>query len=341
MSASQLVLGGVAFVATLALVPLVTRVAKVTDITATPRDDRLHTRPTPYLGGVAIVVAALCVSPFLEEWKSEALVILAGALLLAIVGLLDDMRNLSPVPRLAAEVLAALMAASAGAHVELFGGALDIAITVVWLVGVTNAFNIVDNMDGAAAGIATATAVGLAVAAGLEHQILVGGMAAVVAGACGGFLVHNWYPAKIFMGDAGTLPLGYLLAAIALKLRFPVTHTSSITAVVLFTAPALFDTTLVVISRTKRHKPVYQGGTDHTSHRLLRLGWSTHVVAGLITAVAGAAATLGVLVGRGTLPALPIAVPVGIVGVVLLATLLRLPAEPAASPAHDASARHN
>lgn len=341
MPLSQFVLGGLAFVVTLALIPLVTRVAALKDVTSAPRDDRLHTRPTPYLGGVAIIIAAVSVSPFLEDWKAEAVVILGGALLLALVGLLDDIRNLPPAPRLAAEIAAALMAAAVGARVDLFGGPIDVVLTVVWLVGVTNAFNIVDNMDGAAAGIAAASAVGLAVAAGLEAQHLVGGMAAVTAGACLGFLVHNWHPATIFMGDAGTLPLGYLLAAIALKLRFPAPHPSSITAIVLFTAPALFDMTLVVISRSAEHKPVYQGGTDHTSHRLLRLGWSTHLVAGLITLASAAAATLGVLVGRGVLPALPVAVPVAALGVGLLVALLRLPAGPSSATTHDTATRRN
>ena len=157
---------------------------------------------------MAIILVAAGVSPFLTEWKSEAAVILGGAALLGVVGLLDDIRYLQPGPRLAAEILAALLAAGVGAHVDLFGGGIDVALTVLWLVGVTNAFNLVDNMDGAAGGIAAATAVGLAVAAGLEDQVLVGGLAAVVAGACLAFLVHNWHPAKIFLGDAGTLPLG-------------------------------------------------------------------------------------------------------------------------------------
>lgn len=341
MSGSQLVLGGLAFVATLALIPLVTRVALLTDVTAAPREDRLHTNPTPYLGGVAIVLVAMGISPFLDEWKAEAVVILGGALLLGVVGLLDDLRNLPPKPRLAAEVFAALMAAAAGAHVELFDNGLDIVLTVVWLVGVTNAFNLVDNMDGAAGGIAAASALGLAVAAGLQEQVLVGGIAAVVAGSCLGFLVHNWHPARIFMGDAGALPLGYLLAVIALKLRFPAPHASSITAIVLFTAPALFDTALVTISRVSRGRPVYVGGTDHTSHRLLRLGWSTHLVAGIITAASATAAALGVLVGREVLPALPVVVPLALVGVALLAALLRLPAEPPVPSTNDASARQN
>jgi UDP-GlcNAc:undecaprenyl-phosphate GlcNAc-1-phosphate transferase len=224
--------------------------------------------------------------------------------------------------------------------VEIFGGAVDIVLTVIWFVGVTNAFNLVDNMDGAAGGIASATAVALMITAGLGGQILVGGMAAVVAGTCVAFLIYNWYPARIFMGDAGALPLGYLLAAIALKLRFPVAHFASVTAIVLFTAPALFDTALVVISRTARRVPVYNGGTDHTSHRLLRLGMPTRVVATVITLVSAACAGLGVLVGRGTLPALPVAVPLAVIATVGLAALLRLPATADALTTTHGAAAH-
>ncbi|MBA2608921.1 MAG: undecaprenyl/decaprenyl-phosphate alpha-N-acetylglucosaminyl 1-phosphate transferase [Actinobacteria bacterium] len=324
---SAIILGIGSFAATLALVPLVQRVAVLHDVTAAPRADRLHTNPTPYLGGVAIVLVAAAASPFIGQWETEAAVIVAGAVLLGVVGLLDDLFTLPPAPRLAAEIFAALLAAAVGARVQIFGGPTDIALTVGWLVVVTNAFNLVDNMDGAAGGIASASAVALAVTAGLNGQVLVGGLAAVVAGSCVAFTLYNWHPARIFMGDAGSLPLGYLLAAMALKLRFPVPHASSITAIVLFTAPALFDTTLVVISRIERHQPVYLGGTDHTSHRLLRLGWSTHVVAALITAAAAICAGLGVIVGRGIVPALPVAIPTGVLGVTALVALLRLPAE--------------
>ncbi|MEY2468579.1 MAG: UDP-GlcNAc:undecaprenyl-phosphate/decaprenyl-phosphate GlcNAc-phosphate transferase [Actinomycetota bacterium] len=323
---SDLILGFGSFAATLALVPLVRRVAEDFNVTAQPRDDRLHTNPTPYLGGVAIILVAAAATPFVERWRGEAAVIIGGAVLLAIVGLLDDIRNLRPASRLAAETCAALAAATTGARVEIFGGPLDWVLTVVWLVGVTNAFNLVDNLDGAAGGIAASTAVGLAVTAGLGGQVLVGGLAAVVAGTCLAFLVYNWPPARIFMGDAGTLPLGYLLAVIALKLRFPVPHVASITAIVLFAAPALFDTTVVVISRAARHVPVYLGNTDHTSHRLLRLGLSTGAVATIITLVSAACATLGVVVGRGVVSAPPVAFPVGVIGVVLLIAILRLPA---------------
>ena len=324
-------LGIGAFVATLVVIPLAQRVAILNNVTSMPRADRLHDRPTPYLGGVPIVLVAAAASPFIGEWQLEAAVIVGAALLLGIVGLLDDIHNLQPAPRLAAEVAAALAAVASGAHVQIFGGVVDVILTVVWFVGVTNAFNLVDNMDGAAGGIASATAVALVVTAALNHQVLVVGLAAVVAGCCLAFLIYNWHPARIFMGDAGALPLGYLLAAIALKLRFPVEHFASVTAVVLFTAPALFDTTLVVISRVARHHPIYIGGTDHTSHRLLRLGLSTRRVASLITLSAGACAGLGVAVGRGALDPLPVMIPLALVAASGLVALLRLPAEASVS----------
>ena len=338
---SVVILGIGSFVATLALVPIVQRVAVDLNVTAAPRHDRLHTSPTPYLGGVAIILVAAAATPFVERWRTEAAVIIGGALLLGLVGLLDDMRFLRPWPRLAAEAFAALAAAATGARVQIFGGPVDWLLTIVWLVGVTNAFNFVDNMDGAAGGIATTTAVALAVTAGLGGQVLVGGLAAVVAGSCLAFLTYNWHPARIFMGDAGALPLGYLLAVIALKLRFPVPHVASITAIVLFAAPALFDTSLVVISRASRHVPVYLGNTDHTSHRLLRLGLSTRLVATIIIGVSAACATLGVIVGRGVLPAPPVAFPVGILGVAALVLALRLPAVAATEIGNDSAPQHH
>lgn len=322
-----LLLGLASFVGTLMVTPLVQRVAISSGLTAAPRDDRLHTRPTPYLGGVAILLIACLSTPFVGKWEAEGAVIMAGALVLGLVGLLDDMRNLRPAPRLLAEVGAAGLAAAAGAKVNLFGDPLDFVVTIAWLVVVTNAFNLVDNMDGAATGIATVTATALMIAAGLAGQVLVGGLAAVVAGSCLAFLVFNWHPARIFLGDAGALPVGYLLAVIALKLRFPVPHPASVAAVVLLTAPALFDTALVVISRVQRKVPIYIGGTDHTSHRLLRLGLSTRAVAGSIAIVTALCVSLGLAVGRGVLEPAPVVVPLTVLGIGLLLALLRLPAD--------------
>ncbi|MBA3652991.1 MAG: undecaprenyl/decaprenyl-phosphate alpha-N-acetylglucosaminyl 1-phosphate transferase, partial [Actinobacteria bacterium] len=253
-----LVAGGTAFLGAVALVPLLGRVAAAYGVIARPSKDRLHDTPTPYLGGLAIVITACAAAPFLHDWKPEATVVVLAAAAVGVLGLVDDVRTVKPLRRVAVEAIAATVAAAVGARVSITGGALDWVITVVWIVAVVNAYNLLDNMDGAAGVVASTTAIALTVAAGLEGQILVGGLAAVLAGASLGFLVYNWHPARIFMGDAGSLFLGFLLAVIALELRFPVpTHATSAVAVLLLTGPALFDTTLVVISRWRAGTPVY------------------------------------------------------------------------------------
>jgi UDP-GlcNAc:undecaprenyl-phosphate/decaprenyl-phosphate GlcNAc-1-phosphate transferase len=325
-SIGLLIIGSITFAVTALLVPLARRVALAYGITDKPHPRKLHRRPTPYLGGVAIVVAAVGAWAFLPQWDAQAAVILAGGLVVGIVGLIDDVRTLGPVIRVVAEIVAALLAAAAGARAHLIGGPLDWIVTAVWLVVITNSFNLLDNMDGVAGMIATTTAVALVVAAGLQGQWLVGSMAAVLAGSCLGFLLYNWHPARIFMGDAGSLFLGFLLGSIALKLRFPVSHRASLSAVLLLTGPALFDTTLVVLSRLHAGTPIYLGGTDHSSHRLLRLGLTTRTVASILALACVASSSLGVAVGRGIVSPLPVLSGAGLAAIAGLAFLLRLPA---------------
>ncbi len=177
---------------------------------------------------------------------------------------------------------------------------------------ITNSFNLLDNMDAAAGSIATVVASALALTALLEGQLIVGGLAVVLASACLAFLIYNWHPARIFMGDAGSLFLGFMLAVISLKLRTPVPHGASIVAVVLMVGPAVFDTTLVVISRVAHRRPIFIGGTDHTTHRLVLLGVPRAAVTAVLVGGTVASCTLGVLVAEGIVsPA--IAVPVALV----------------------------
>ena len=316
--------GGGAFVVASGAVPVARRVALKYDITDQPADRKVHTVPTPYLGGVVFALCA-ALAPFLGGWTAEAAIIVAGGALVMVVGLIDDVRTLTLAPRLLVETAAALLAAAAGARISLFDNPLDWALTVLWLVVITNAFNLLDNMDGVAGLIATTTAGALLIAAALEGQYLVGALAAVMAGACLGFLRHNWHPARIFMGDAGSLFLGYMLAVIALKLRFPVPESSSVPAVLMLMGPAVFDTTLVVIARVGAGRPLLRGGTDHTSHRLLRLGLSPQAVAFVLTGGCALSTGLGVLVGRGALSPEHTFVPLVIVGVGMLVLLLRVP----------------
>ncbi len=313
-----------AFVAAAGLTPLLRTVALKHGITDRPSEAKFHQKATPYLGGVAIAACVLVASTFLPQWKMEALVILAAALMVACVGLIDDVRTLGPLPRIGVEMVAATIVFVAGARVNIGNDVVDYLLTVVWLVVLTNAFNLLDNMDGCAGLMATVTAAALASAALLEGQVLVGGLAVVVAGTCVGFLVHNWHPARIFMGDAGSLFLGFLLATIALKLRFPGSRASGVAAVVLLAAPALFDTTLVVLSRIRAHRPILIGGTDHTSHRLRYLGVQQRLVPFALASATTVCVALGILVGREVVPVAAVVAPLAPACVVLLWALLRV-----------------
>ncbi|MGZ8749143.1 MAG: MraY family glycosyltransferase, partial [Mycobacterium sp.] len=222
------------------------------------------------------------------------------------------------------EALAGAVAAAAGARVQLFGPPVDYVITVIWIVLITNAFNLLDNMDAAVASIVPIIAAGLAITALLEGQRLVGGLAVVVAAASLAFLVYNWHPARIFLGDAGSLFMGFLLAVISLKLRTGVPHEASAIAVVLLVGPAVFDTTLVVISRVRTGRKIFIGGTDHTSHRLMLLGVPHVGVTAILVAATALSVGLGVLVAEG-LVAPAVALPVALVaGGLALGFLLRV-----------------
>jgi UDP-GlcNAc:undecaprenyl-phosphate GlcNAc-1-phosphate transferase len=293
--------GGVAFFVAVALVPLVRHAAHRFQAVDQPGAGKMHHGATPYFGGVAIGFAALVIPPAFQGWSREAAYVLIAAAMVALTGLVDDLRDLHPYSRLSVEVLAALLAVKGGARVELFGGWRDVVITVVSIVIVTNSFNLLDNMDGVAGTIAVATSGALLVAALLERQVLVASLSAAIVGGCLGFLVYNWHPASIFMGDAGSLMLGFLISVTALKLRAPTDRFRSIMAVVLILAVPLFDTSLVVISRVRSGRSILQGGKDHTSHRLHQLGLPIRWVAGALGVTAVVCAGSGVLVARGTL----------------------------------------
>ena len=318
------VAGGSAFVVVTALIPLCRRYALAHDITDRPAPGKVHRGATPYLGGVAICVAAVASALALPGWPRGAVAFLAAACLVSIAGLVDDVRGLSARTRIAIEVPAAGLAVAAGARADLFGNWIDIVISVVFLVVMTNAFNLLDNTDGAAGAIGTTIAIALATAALIEGQMLVGGLGVVVAATCIGFLVYNWYPASIFMGDAGSLFLGFILAVIALKLRTGVAHPASALALLLLVGPAVFDTTLVVISRVRAGRPVYVGGTDHSSHRLMLLGLSPVGATVSLVAATTLSAVVGVLVAEGRISA-GVTAPVVVVGAAIgLVLMLRV-----------------
>lgn len=266
--------------------PAARRLALRLGVIAMPRRDRAHREPTAMMGGVAIyvgatialLIGALVASRFFGGWRNldEFAAILAGATVIGAVGLWDDRVRLKPAAKLAMQVVAVLLPILTGARVQLpIPEALNYAVTFAWVLYVTNALNFSDNMDGVAAGISAVAAAFFTLIAAMNGQYLVAALAAAMLGASLGFLRYNLpIPhARIFMGDAGALFLGYMLAFLGIKLRFP-QNASVVTWMVpvLVLGVPLFDTTMVFISRWRRGVSPLQGGIDHCSHRLSRLG---------------------------------------------------------------------
>jgi UDP-GlcNAc:undecaprenyl-phosphate GlcNAc-1-phosphate transferase len=286
------------------LTPVALRAAVRNCFVDRPSAQKFHQRPTPYLGGVAVVAAVLLilgVSILVRpEVRTELIAIAVGGLAVAAVGLRDDWAPLSPGPRLLVQAGAAVVLWVGGIRLGPTGiTAVDLAVTVIAVMAVTNAMNLLDNMDGMTTGAVAVASVflfGLAVA---EGQLLVAPMAAVLAGACLGFLPYNFNPARIFLGDAGALFLGFLLATLAIKLELPGASTAVRVAVpLLVLAVPLFDMLLVVVSRSRSGRPVFRGGTDHSSHRLVALGLSPRRAFFAIQAAGVACGAAAILVLR-------------------------------------------
>lgn len=251
-----------------------------------PHADRWHVSATPKLGGIGIFAGlaagiGLAIAAGAVPASGELLGILGGAALLFAAGLVDDLWSLNPVAKLAAQGGAAAIVLATGLKVELVSNdALAIVLAVIWLVGMTNAFNLLDNMDGLAASLAGIAAAAFAVDAVTIHKsdtTLV--LALALACACAGFLPFNLRPgrpAATFMGDAGSQPLGFVLAALGLASSWKVAGTTVATLLLplLILAVPILDTTLVTVVRLLEGRPIYQGGRDHTSHRLVSRGLS-------------------------------------------------------------------
>ena len=264
-----------AFAASFGLTVVVKRLALRIGAVAVPVADRWHRGRVPLLGGLAIGAAVLAVAAIIPVRDVSMLWLLAGATVMLAVGTVDDIRPLKPQSKLVVQILVAAALAGLGLQLRLTGyAALDVVITLVWIVGIANALNLLDNMDGLAAGIAAISAGFRVVFLLTDGNVEGAALAAAVVGASAGFLVHNFNPASIFMGDAGSLFLGVMVAGLSLVGGWPYSRNvaSVLLLPVLMLLVPIVDTMLVTVTRTLAGRPVSMGGRDHTSHRLVALG---------------------------------------------------------------------
>ena len=263
--------------------PFLRRFAVWSGFIDTPEDRKVHKEPTPLLGGLAIVGGA--VLAFLILWAAlptsirapEVIGVLLASMVVAITGLIDDRFDLPAYVKFSGQVVGFLIVVLFGIQVRLpVPEWLNYMLTFVWLIGITNAVNFMDNMDGLSAGVSGVAASFILLLAVQNDQYLVAAMSAAILGACLGFLRYNFKPARIFMGDAGALFLGFLLAILCIQLRFPENSNFVTWMVPVFIMGLpIFDTTLVIFSRLRRRvNPLTTAGKDHLSHRLVRRGFS-------------------------------------------------------------------
>lgn len=301
--ATALIGMSVALVAAIVLTPRARRLALATSFFDRPGLHKSHDTPVPYLGGLAIAVSMLIglgaatAIGFTQRPPIATVVIAAAAI--AVLGGLDDKGGLRADVRLLLQASAASAAVLAGTRLTVTGSAaFDVVLTVVWIVAITNALNFMDNMDGLAAGLGAAGGIAIAVVAGAENPA-VAVLSAALAGACLGFLFWNRPPARIYMGDAGSLFIGFLLAVLSADAASTLAVPRTLAVPLIVLSVPLLDIVTVMLGRVRRGIPVTIGGRNHLSHRLVARGVRRGHAVLVLVVMSGVTGVIGVGLAKG------------------------------------------
>jgi UDP-GlcNAc:undecaprenyl-phosphate GlcNAc-1-phosphate transferase len=250
-----------------------------------------HAQPTPIAGGMSLVAVLLIAGWLSGAFRSpEVQAMIIASLIIFVFGLWDDFKPLSPLIKLNGQIIAVLILIRMGISVRIFESPefflhgsepmniyLDWLLTLFWVVGITNAFNFVDSMDGLAVGLGAMAAAFFTLVTLDAGQLVLSRYSALVLGACIGLYFFNSYPAQLFLGDSGAQTLGFILAALGIVYRpLGANQSSSWFVPILLLSVPIFDTVLVVVSRLRRHKPVWVSACDHLYHRMIVFGWNSN-----------------------------------------------------------------
>ncbi len=289
----------------LACTPLVIRLARRVGAIDLPDQRKMHSSPMPRLGGLAVYLAFVFVILVTQQLTGEVLGLLVGSTLIVALGILDDTRGVTPKVKLLGQIVVALSVIPFGLQVEFVTnpvhsgvialGWWGIPLTVFWLVAVTNAVNLIDGLDGLAAGIAAIAALTMSIISWTQGQTAAMVISLILLASVLGFLPYNFHPARIFLGDTGSMFLGFTLAATAIiGLTKSATAVSVLIPIVILGIP-LFDTAFAVFRRYRNRQPIFYPDKQHLHHRLLEAGlshrWAVLTVYG-VNLVLGASAVL-------------------------------------------------
>ena len=306
------------------LTPVAKRIALKAEVVASPKADRWHDRPIPLFGGVAVYAAVILAGAVLGVLDGPVLTVVAAGSAMFAVGLVDDIVALKPNTKLTAQIGVACGVLVMGLVLEWTRSPLlNALLTILWIAGVTNAFNLLDNMDGLCSGIAAIAGLAFVLSIGSAEPELMP-FAALLAGAGTGFLVFNFKPASIFLGDAGSLFIGSSFAVLAVASRnhgqSGVLSTIAVPALLLLIP--IFDTAFVTVSRKLSARSASRGGRDHTSHRLVALGFSERQAVVILYALATIAAATAVGLSNANIFEARVVLPLLVIGLVLLGVQL-------------------
>ena len=290
----------VAFLMAFLSTPLAERIAYKIGAIDVPKDARrMHKKPIPRLGGIAIFFGFIVSMVMFAVMTREMISIMIASTLIVILGIFDDRKPLKAIVKLLVQIVAALMVIYVGGvkidaitnpnifspNVYLELGWLAVPITVLWICGVTNAVNLIDGLDGLAAGIASISSICIMIIALLTKEYHIAVFTACLAGGCLGFLPHNFNPAKIFMGDSGSTFLGFALACISIEGMFKGYAAISFAVPLLVLALPIFDTTVAILRRVRDHKPIMAPDRGHFHHKLIDMGFSQKQAVGIMYAI--------------------------------------------------------
>jgi UDP-GlcNAc:undecaprenyl-phosphate GlcNAc-1-phosphate transferase len=288
-------------------VPIARQAALKYGIVDAPDGQLKHQRePVPYFGGLAIYLAFLMSLAFTFEFRHDVLGIVLGGTIVVMLGLIDDFGVLTPWTKLAGQLLAVFVLIKSGIRIEIAAlpDWVDLTLTVLWMVGLINAFNLLDIMDGLSAGVGAVSASCLLVVALLQGDQTIAVMLVALIGSLLGFLKYNWHPARIYMGDTGAMLIGLLLGAMAMIGKYPSDHPLSLLTPVFIVGIPIFDTLFVMYIRYRRGLPIFWGSPDHIAIRLRHWGLSvpqivitSYVATGIVGAIGLAMLSVNLEVG--------------------------------------------
>ncbi len=288
----------VAFLVAFAATPMVISLAHKINAIDVPKDARrIHKKPIPLIGGLAIfygfIVSVLCFATI----DNELMGVLLGAIVIVVTGIVDDMKSLPAIVKLMCQLLASAIVVYSGVRIEHFANPfsawfgppyvtfsfwVSIAVTMIWITGITNAVNLIDGLDGLAVGVSTIASASLMALTLISDNLNVAIITAAVAGAGFGFLPYNFHPAKIFMGDTGALFLGYILACISVQGFLKMSAIISFAVPILVLGLPIFDTIFAIVRRLLTGRSPMSPDRGHLHHRLLDMGFSQRRVVAIL-----------------------------------------------------------